>query len=235
MGSSTVPGPNKGNLAATLGVLTGGLLSSSCCLLQLALNFTPVGCAGFSVLTPYRHYFRAVTGSLVAYLLFVQGLNRRTLTTVLLSAGLMASQDVLSLYNKGQLRSGVQQLLQHVRVRPPGAAERQQAQQRQTLAASRTKLQVKGMRCEGCAARLRGNLASLEGVDGCTVAFSEGLVEVWSNRSQPVAVQALVQAVQETDRSYEVGVLSRDCFDAQGRQRPCPCAPAAAASGSEEL
>jgi hypothetical protein len=48
--------------------------------------------AACSVLTPYQHYFRAVTGSLVAYLLFVQGLNRRTLTTVLLSAGLMASQ-----------------------------------------------------------------------------------------------------------------------------------------------
>jgi hypothetical protein len=64
-----------------------------------------------------------------------------------LTAGL---QDVLSLYNKGQLRSGVQQLLQHVRVRLPGAAERQQAQQqRQPLAASRTMLQVKGMRCEG--------------------------------------------------------------------------------------
>lgn len=45
-----------------------------------------------SVLTPYRHYFRAVTGSLVAYLLFVQGLNRRTLTTILMCAGLMASQ-----------------------------------------------------------------------------------------------------------------------------------------------
>jgi hypothetical protein len=72
-------------------------------------------------------------------------------------------------------------------------------------------------------------------VDGCTVAFSEGLVEVWSNRSQPVAVQALVQAVQETDGSYEVGVLSRDCFDVQDRQRPCPSAAAAAAVGSEEL
>lgn len=53
-------------------------------------------------------------------------------------------QDVLSLYNRGQLRGGVQQLLQHIRAR----TEPQQAQ-RQLPAASRTKLQVKGMRCEG--------------------------------------------------------------------------------------
>lgn len=54
-------------------------------------------------------------------------------------------QDVLSLYNRGQLRGGVQQLLQHIRARtePPHQA------QRQPPAASRTKLQVKGMRCEG--------------------------------------------------------------------------------------
>jgi hypothetical protein len=65
-------------------------------------------------------------------------------------------------------------------------------------------------------------LASVEGVDGCTVAFSEGTVEIWSNRSQPVEVQAIVQAVKQTDDSYEVGVLSQDCFDVQDKQQPCP-------------
>jgi hypothetical protein len=90
-------------------------------------------------------------------------------------------------------------------------------------------------RCCCCccsAARLRGNLASLEGVDSCHVAFSEGVVEVWSNRSQPVEVSALVQAVRETDDSYQVDLLSRDCFDVQDQQQPCP---PAAATVSDEL
>jgi hypothetical protein len=58
-------------------------------------------------------------------------------------AGLVVSQDVLSLYNKGQLREGLQQLLQQAKGQLQGAKQQQQ------LAASRTKLHVKGMRCEG--------------------------------------------------------------------------------------
>lgn len=70
------------------------------------------------------------------------------------------------------------------------------------------------------------------------MAFSEGLVEVWSNRSQPVQVSTLVQAVQETDDSYQVDVLSRDCFDAREQQQPCPTegsAGAAPVTASDEL
>lgn len=48
----------------TLGLaVLGGLLSSSCCVLQLFLNALSVGCAGFSALTPYRPLFLALTAS----------------------------------------------------------------------------------------------------------------------------------------------------------------------------
>jgi hypothetical protein len=48
--------------AHTLGLaVLGGLLSSSCCVLQLALNALSFGCAGFSALTPYRPLFLAAT------------------------------------------------------------------------------------------------------------------------------------------------------------------------------
>jgi hypothetical protein len=77
----------------------------------------------------------------------------------------------------------------------------------------------------------------VEGVDSCHVAFSEGVVEVWSNRTQQVELSKLVQAVKQTDDSYEVDVVSRDCFDAQDKQQPCPNAAAAGAhaGSSEEL
>lgn len=53
---------NSSQVLLSLGALTGGLLSSSCCIIQLVLNYTSIGCAGFSALTPYRHVFRAITG-----------------------------------------------------------------------------------------------------------------------------------------------------------------------------
>lgn len=114
-------------------------------------QLSPMSCSCFlhSVLTPYRHYFRALTGSLLAYLLYAQGCNRRTLTTLVMCAGLVVSQDVLSLHNRGQLREGVQQLLQQIKNHLLHGAKQRQEQQRQQLAASRTKLQVTGMRCEG--------------------------------------------------------------------------------------
>jgi hypothetical protein len=53
---------SSSQMLLSLGALTGGLLSSSCCVIQLVLNYTSIGCAGFSALTPYRHVFRAITG-----------------------------------------------------------------------------------------------------------------------------------------------------------------------------
>lgn len=63
------------------------------------------------------------------------------------------------------------------------------------------------------------------------MAFSEGLVEVWSNRSQPVQTAALVHAVKGTDDSYEVEVVGRDCYDVQ--QQPLTC-PAEKSKGEEQ-
>jgi hypothetical protein len=53
---------------------------------------------------------------------------------------------VLSSCNKGQLREVLQQLLQGAKGQLQGAKQQQRQQQ---LAASRAKLQVKGMGCEG--------------------------------------------------------------------------------------
>lgn len=47
--------------------VVGGLLSSQCCIIQLALNAMSVGCAGFSVLSPYRPAFLAATTAGLLY------------------------------------------------------------------------------------------------------------------------------------------------------------------------
>ncbi|KAF6254319.1 hypothetical protein COO60DRAFT_333006 [Scenedesmus sp. NREL 46B-D3] len=166
-------------------------------------------------------------------LLLSQGLNKRTVTTLLLSLALATSQAVLASRNTGSLSAGLpglQQLLSGWG--GSGSLHQQQPQQPQQLpvAASRTKLQVQGMRCEACAARLRGNLAAVEGVDSCTVQLAAGVVDVWSNSSSPVQPSVLLDAVKATDDSYKVQLLSRECFDAAEGALPCPAVAAAAAS-----
>lgn len=215
--------PPNSQALVSLGALTGGLLSSFCCVLQLALNYTSIGCAGFSALTPYRHVLRAVTGGFLGYLLLTQGLTRRSITTVLLSCMLMASQNILAARNKGYLSlAGLQQLLQDYRVLPGSTAQHQAAQR--LVAASKTSLRVQGMRCEACAARLRGNLAALDGVDGCTVQLAAGSVEIWSNSSSPVQPEVLLEAVKATDDSYSAEVMGRECYDSADQQLACPAA-----------
>lgn len=212
---------NSSQVLLSLGALTGGLLSSSCCIIQLVLNYTSIGCAGFSALTPYRHVFRAITAGTLGYLLLSQGLNRRTVTTLLLSLALATSQDLLAARNTGSL----QQLLAGWGVTGrTGQQQQHQQPQQPPVAASKTMLQVQGMRCEACAARLRGNLAAVEGVDGCTVQLVAGVVEVWSNSSSPVQPDVLLEAVRATDNSYDVRLLSQECFDAGEAQMPCPAA-----------
>ncbi|RKP05748.1 hypothetical protein THASP1DRAFT_32412 [Thamnocephalis sphaerospora] len=53
-----------------LAPLAAGLLASSCCIVQLAFNLLALPCAGFSVLTPYRPFFLALTSISLAHLLW---------------------------------------------------------------------------------------------------------------------------------------------------------------------
>ncbi|KAF8064672.1 hypothetical protein HT031_003474 [Scenedesmus sp. PABB004] len=212
---------------AVLGALSGGLLSSSCCVLQLALNATPIGCAGFSALTPWRHAFRAVTVACLAHLALTQGLNRRTLLTVALSLSLMASQGAVAAHNRGGGAlpggSALRALLARWGLAAPPAPR--------PPAAVRTRLAVAGVRCEACAARLRAALGALPGVDGVSVELgAPGAAEltVWSNTTGAAApdARALAAAVRATDASYVVSEADarRECFDAAGAAAPCPAA-----------
>ena len=111
-----------------------------------------------SALTPYRSYFRALTGGLLVYLLYSQGLNKRTLTTLLLSGAFAASQDVLALHNNGELlsissssSSLVQDNKNNNKLLTLLLRLQRHKKQQQHLsqpAAVRTTLKVEGMRCE---------------------------------------------------------------------------------------
>lgn len=198
-------------LGITLGALTGGLLSSSCCILQLLLNLTPIGCAGFSVLTPYQPYFRLATGGLLAYLLASHGINRRSLTTIALSLALMASQDALRMHNS---QGGLMQALALWLQRQGLASEGDPTSMHVTLV-------VGGLRCEGCAAHLRGSLAAVAGVHNASVHFKEGVAEVWAD-SRLVGPDVLVEVVERLDPTYTAQLSGAACFDRTSQPAACP-------------
>lgn len=162
------------------------------------------------------HYFRLITGGFLSYMLATQGVNRRTLSTALISCLLMASQDLLGAQNRGDLQR-IPQFLSSYKL-----LSSLQEQYSQQPAAQKVVLHVQGMKCEACAARLRRNVAGLDSVDSCTVDFQKGQVEVWSNSSEAVQPQVLMEAVRATDDSYKVDVIARKCYNAADQRRPCP-------------
>ncbi|KAF9581959.1 hypothetical protein BGW38_000836, partial [Lunasporangiospora selenospora] len=84
--------------------LTAGLLSSSCCIIQLALNLFSIGCAGFSVLTPLRPLFLGLTLLLVVYTITAYRWSSRTALTLLIVLPLTFSPEMVSVYNQSSLR-----------------------------------------------------------------------------------------------------------------------------------
>ncbi|KAG0267518.1 hypothetical protein BGZ95_002830 [Linnemannia exigua] len=82
-----------------------GLLSSSCCLIQLALNLMSVGCAGFSILTPYRPLFLAFSSLLVLFNLFNYRWSPRTAWTVALVVTLTTTPEMVAIYNQSSAGS----------------------------------------------------------------------------------------------------------------------------------
>jgi copper chaperone CopZ len=234
---------------ATTAALASGLLASSCCVLQLALNAASIGCAGFSVLTPWRPLFRALTAASLAALAARQGLtDRRTLATAAAALALAASSDVLAAVNRrGEVSLSSRPPppffpLPPMLLLPPLVA----APLRRALAplnlpdshflrvyldaalaqgggggggggtlagaaARNVTLRVRGVRCEACAARVRGALAGVPGVVAAAVDVVDGaggeaavVVSVKGTGEEGADRGRLVAALEALNAGYEV-------------------------------
>lgn len=153
---SNVVAPNR--LVEMSVATVGGLLSSSCCVLQLVLNSLSIGCAGFAVLDRFRPFFLALTFSSLAFKTwyFDVRLKRtvwRSIPTWIVALALAFSPHAVKFINRAAASS----------------ASRQPQVYR---------LDVKGMKCEACANGLKRELDQLPGVRVSSVFFSDGRVEV---------------------------------------------------------
>lgn len=173
-------------LSLLLSACGGGLLSSSCCIIQLLLNYFSIGCVGFSKLTPYEPFFKSLSGGLIALMLYKYGLTRRTVTTLLITGMLMGSKEVVRLHNDGSLKW--MQGYQHEEGR--GAPLQFQ-------------YKVMGIRCEGCASRVKQVVLGLPDVVNCTVNFDQKLLTVVS-RTAKVNEEQLIHTIQGLDPMYKV-------------------------------
>ena len=155
-----------------------GLLSSSCCALQLALNAFSVGCAGFNTyLGPARPFLLALTLCMQALVwhatLFAAGgphLVAEAAASTLLCASLTFLPEALHAWTFRQ------QLRRRWRL-PLGesAAERPAAS---SAGDDSLTLRVDGMGCTACTVKVQGALEKLPGVAFCEVALESGTVEL---------------------------------------------------------
>ena len=145
----------------TLFVRTGlwtvaGLLSSSCCLLQIMLNACSVGCAGFNtVLGPVRPYFMAFALTLQVLMWQAVIADAAPLGPAIQSTALTTCLTFLpEALNLAMQGSAV----------PPAEDD--------------LRLRVDGMGCTACSVKVKAALESVDGVSQCTVAFEEGCAQL---------------------------------------------------------
>jgi hypothetical protein len=154
--------------ANALWVSVGGLLSSSCCLVQLALNAFSLGCAGFASLDKFRPFFLSTTfGTLLlrAHLEHRAGIMEPRLLSWTAALALSFLPELLRWRNQQALRQGSSSS------RPSTAAAAAETINGAPVAMPSTPLTtqnrvtleaiVVGVKCEGCAAGLRQALREI--------------------------------------------------------------------------
>ena len=133
-----------------------GLLSSSCCLLQIMLNALSVGCAGFNtVLGPVRPYFMALALTLQGLMWQAVFAEAAPIEPALQSTALTLCLTFLpEALNAAMQASAV----------PPAEDD--------------LRLRVGGMGCTACSVKVKAALEGVDGVSVCTVVFEEGCAQL---------------------------------------------------------
>ncbi|KAJ3111942.1 hypothetical protein HK100_002502 [Physocladia obscura] len=127
--------------------IAGSLLGSSCCVIQLALNAFSIGCSGFSALDPFREIFTALTVGLLTLSLWQNSfrVTWKYIRTVAISLLLLLSPHIVRMYN--------------VSWQPDSAGESAEMQRFNPQCDLLWVWRIDGLKCEGCAARLKTRLS----------------------------------------------------------------------------
>jgi len=167
-----------------------GLLSSSCCVIQLVLNSLSIGCAGFSALTPYRHFFVGLTSIFLGFVLARDGFSKRTLMTLLIASSLTLTPEIVAGWNQNTFKfaKNSQKILERVII------------------------QVDGPHCEACASSVKSCLLQVPGVTNDTVIKFNGdgrPIEGEVILSAPVSDEQIMAAVSAASQEFNATIIKR--------------------------
>ncbi|KAI8901896.1 hypothetical protein BC833DRAFT_575997 [Globomyces pollinis-pini] len=143
-------------MKSTIIAIGSALLASSCCVIQLILNYVSYTCAGFSVLTPYRIEFTTISIILLTVISLRNGFLK-SIPTITISILLMNSPEILHWYNKSEYS------LEYLKLSSPPLLKYQTCIKYQ--------YSIKGLKCEGCAQKLKSTIDSVDGVRSSSVDF----------------------------------------------------------------
>jgi len=176
--------------------VAGGLLSSSCCLLQLGVNLLAtldlvhIGCTGLNkVLGPWRLHLRTLMFAWLSFLWFralragscCKGLRRRLLINTAICLALTFLPELLR-WSGGPALA------------PP------------TIGAKVLKLKVDGMGCEACEAHIRNVFDRSSGVIGSRADFKSGTAEVEIAEDWNFDITQTLRKLKEDGYEVEVAV-----------------------------
>ena len=182
--------------------VAAGLLGSSCCVLQLLLNFFSVGCAGFNkVLGPWRLQLRTLTGAWLGALWMQHLFGRKK------GGGKEKEKEAACCRAQRRrliisttltlLLTFLPEILLFAGAPGGGLAPPTHSTQRMTLA-------VGGMGCEACQFHVKGVLERTPGVIGTEVDFKAGSAELLIARNWGFDLQQ-AQKILEYD-GYELSI-----------------------------
>ncbi|KAF9919329.1 hypothetical protein BX616_007053 [Lobosporangium transversale] len=207
-----------------------GLLSSSCCTVQLVLNAFSIGCAGFSILTPFRPVFSVITLLLITYTTVKYRFSSRTFITLSIAILLTASPEMASIYNRAPssaLQLNLNSVLPDLTLWPPKLLFQKNNFHRHTLATQqetqgalttnqasfntpskallRYDVHIEGMACEACANRLRQKFISQPGIEHAKVFFDQKRLQFWTKYSPGALMYSaheIEKMVSQVDNKY---------------------------------
>ncbi|KAL1503239.1 hypothetical protein AB1Y20_011295 [Prymnesium parvum] len=158
-----------------------GMLSSSCCALQLALNTLSIGCAGFNTLLgPIRPMMMALTLSLQSAM-WTMIISRRGSSHLRSSIAVSLSTTALMFLPE----------ILHAWLHRSRVAED---------AADLLTIHVSGMGCTACTAKVQQMVEAVEGVAKCDVHLETGVAQIYlarSSASSADGIEAIGRACEE--------------------------------------
>jgi len=167
-------------------------LSSSCCVVQLLLNYLTIGCAGFSVLDPLRKPFLALTFGGLGVMTFRNYQN----------SGTIWNRNWFILVSASVLLASSPEILRAINLSTPNTAKATNLKSME--------MDITGMKCESCSNAVKNSLKNVNGVIDCKVSRASQTAVVYYQKERENLIHDLEEAVSKLHFTGKVRQISKE-------------------------